>query len=611
MNTPPSHSIAPVQTHEASLAQAFAMLQQNRTADAERACMEVLAKNSRHPGATHLLGLIRKAEGAMPEAERMLRESIALAPGHSEFRTNFGNFLRGLGRLDEAADVYRAALSIEPAHAPARLGLVRTLNDLSQHAAAESECRPLIAARGSDAQAWAALAMTLRDQRRLPEAEAAYRRSLELQPDYAASHHNLASVLIGQDRAAEALVSLQRAEALGLAGAEPAFNRGRALLQLYRLDEAEEAFQGATRIDPGNTDAQLALARLRYMRGDPRFVIDLASSTAARPSDVKLHLLLADVHRRTGDLSAAESVLRDLIDRTGAAPEIRSSLASVLHEMGRLRDAETEALQAAEQRPQDAVIVENLVSILLTRGLPADALPFIEAQRARRPSDQRWLAYEATAARLAGHPRYEELYDYQRFVRVYDLEAPAGWTSMQELNRALVETLTPCHRFATHPFDQSLRHGSQTAHNLLHDQSPAVRGVIGVFHQAVREYRASLGMEEAHPFTSRNRGDMSFAGAWSVQLHRDGFHVNHIHPEGWLSSAYYVAVPSESHDPAERSGWLKFGEPRFPAPGATPALVVQPRPGRLVLFPSYMWHGTTPIRGDEPRVSIAFDISAR
>ena len=29
--------------------------------------------------------------------------------------------------------------------------------------------------------------------------------------------------------------------------------------------------------------------------------------------------------------------------------------------------------------------------------------------------------------------------------------------------------------------------------------------------------------------------------------------------------------------------------------------------GRLVLFPSYMWHGTTPITGDAPRLTIAFD----
>jgi len=84
--------------------------------------------------------------------------------------------------------------------------------------------------------------------------------------------------------------------------------------------------------------------------------------------------------------------------------------------------------------------------------------------------------------------------------------------------------------------------------------------------------------------------------------------VNHLHPEGWLSSAYYVAVPPETTDPHARSGWLKFGEPALPVPGATPAFAVQPLPGRLVLFPSYLWHGTTAIHGTEPRLTLAFDV---
>jgi uncharacterized protein (TIGR02466 family) len=92
-----------------------------------------------------------------------------------------------------------------------------------------------------------------------------------------------------------------------------------------------------------------------------------------------------------------------------------------------------------------------------------------------------------------------------------------------------------------------------------------------------------------------------------VELRRDGFHVNHIHPAGWLSSAYYVAVPQEIDDPKVKSGWIKFGEPRSPVPGVQAEHFVQPRAGRLVLFPSYMWHGTNAIRGDEPRVTVAFD----
>jgi hypothetical protein len=92
-----------------------------------------------------------------------------------------------------------------------------------------------------------------------------------------------------------------------------------------------------------------------------------------------------------------------------------------------------------------------------------------------------------------------------------------------------------------------------------------------------------------------------------VRLRRQGFHVNHIHPEGWISSAYYASVPAEVADQDRRSGWLKFGAPRFAVPGLAPFLEVQPKPGRLVLFPSYLWHGTNPLLDDAPRLSVAFD----
>jgi uncharacterized protein (TIGR02466 family) len=116
-----------------------------------------------------------------------------------------------------------------------------------------------------------------------------------------------------------------------------------------------------------------------------------------------------------------------------------------------------------------------------------------------------------------------------------------------------------------------------------------------------------LGRDPSHPVSARNTGAAVIVDAWSVHLRREGFHVNHLHPEGWISSAYYVDVPEEAADPQLKAGWLKFGEPRFPVPGLTPEKYVQPRAGRLVLFPSYFWHGTNPIHGEHARMTVAFD----
>ena len=449
------------------------------------------------------------------------------------------------------------------------------------------------------------LGLTLAKLQRLPESEAAYRRAIELDPHNKIAHHNLGAVLSQMERPEAALAALQNAGTLGQNSYELAFNRGRALLDLNDVAGAEQEFERAITLKPANVDAQLQLARVRYMLGDPKFARSLADAAGANRDDINLQLLFAEVLWRAGKLSGAEAVLQDLVTRDIGGAHVRSTLASVLHEDGRLKEAEAFAMQAASAAPTDAVVIETLVSVLLSRGRATDAMPFIKTHRALTPDSQAWVAYEATAARLLNHELYPHLYDYERLIRVFDVEAPAGWSSMHELNAALVKTLGDRHLLHNHPLDQSLRNGTQTSRSLLAESDPAIKAILAAFEDPIQEYRRLIGTDAAHPLSARNQGRSSFTGAWSVRLRRLGYHVNHFHPDGWLSSAYYVDVPPEAADPNTRSGWIKFGEPRYEVPGADAARFIQPRPGRLVLFPSYMWHGTTAIQGDAPRLTTA------
>ena len=482
-----------------------------------------------------------------------------------------------------------------------------TLTELRRHDEAESESRRLLAEDDRDAEAWSLLAFVLTNQNRLFEAEVAYRRALDLRPDYALAHHNLGSLLIQLDRAEEAWSALEQARTLGTPDFELLFSRGRTLALLYRLDEAELEFGRAVALRPAHLEAQANLARLRFMRGDPQFASVLADAAAAAPDNLPLQHLLCTLLHRGGQHELAEKRIREVFRTQGARPEFRALLAHALLELGRLEEAETEALEAAAARPGDSEILDTVVTVLLSRGRAVDALPFIRTQREREPELQNWLAHEAIAARLMGRPTYQELFNYEAFVRSWRMDPPPGWSSMRELNAEVMEALRARHRFTSHPLDQSLRNGSQTARNLVTDSHPAIQALLHSFHEPLQMYLREIGGNARHPFTARNLGAAQLTESWSVHLRRGGYHVNHVHPKGWISSAYYVAVPDEVNDAALKSGWLKFGEPRFPVPGADPAYMVQPEPGLLVMFPSYMWHGTNAIHGAEPRTTIAFD----
>jgi Flp pilus assembly protein TadD len=593
---------------DTQLSRATASFSRGELAQAESMCRTVLAAAPNNPAALHLLGLVRARGGDARGGEELLRRSVELDPTEPRLRLNLATFLRRAGRLEEAERVYRRLLQLAPGERGARHGLVLTLDSLGRAREAEIQCRTLVDSDRVNPDGWAALGLVLANQNRLLEAEGAYRQALALNPGNAPLHRRLGTLLAQLERAEEALTVLTRAQSLGARGFELEFARGRALGQLGRLEAAEQAYAAAASLRPRSAETQLNLARVRQARGDPDFTRSLVAAVREAPQDARLQEVLSALLVRAGRGDVAEQLLREQLRlAAGPAPYLRFMLSQVLREAQRLPEAETEALEAATALPDDAAVIENLVSILLSRGRPEEALAFIGTQRARAPAVQAWLAYEATAARLCGTPRYQELYDYERFVRVYELEPPAGFDSVARLNAALLEALIARQRPHTQPLRASLRHGTQTTRNLVMEPDATIQALMRAFEEPLRVYLAAIGSGGDHPFTARNGGAARIASMWSVQLGRGGFHVNHFHNQGWISSAYFVQVPEETRDPELKSGWLKLGEPRFPTPGAGAGCVVQPHAGQLVLFPSYMWHGTNPIRGSQPRTAVSFD----
>ena len=105
----------------------------------------------------------------------------------------------------------------------------------------------------------------------------------------------------------------------------------------------------------------------------------------------------------------------------------------------------------------------------------------------------------------------------------------------------------------------------------------------------------------------RLTGRVRLLGGWSVRLRGQGFHVNHVHPRGWLSSAFYVSLPPEVGVDGD-AGKLTFGVPdQKLGLDLAPRRIITPVAGRLALFPSYAWHGTVPFQSETPRLTAAFD----
>jgi hypothetical protein len=205
---------------------------------------------------------------------------------------------------------------------------------------------------------------------------------------------------------------------------------------------------------------------------------------------------------------------------------------------------------------------------------------------------------------MTGNPLWHWLEGDPRLVGVYDLaDAIPSFD-------ALAERLRTLHVTRHQPLEQSLRGGTQTDGFLFSRTEPEFRALRAAVLDAVRAHVAQLPPPDPkHPQLGRPRTPIRFQGAWSVRLSAGGCHANHFHPEGWFSSAFYVVLPEPDERGPEPAGWLTLGEPQAELGLDLPPLrLIEPRPGRLVLFPSTMWHGTRPFGAGE-RLTVAFDVA--
>jgi tetratricopeptide (TPR) repeat protein len=543
----------------------YAAYQRGAFAEARRSLQRV-----KHPKAVHLLGLVEKADGNLEKALQLLQRAAALDSRDPEVANNLGQTAKQLGRRDLAETQLRRALKL----------------------------------RADFQQAAISLGQLLLDQERYAEAAEIYTTLLDRIPTDIYVRHGLGSAVLGLGQAERAATLFDELINEGIDRPEVRFMRARARLELGQTEAGIDDLQNSHAGDPTVLSLK-ALANCYWMNRDQSAFDKLLDDALANEA---LAVSAAELLRQSGEPRKALAALAKAASLHSLPPAAASIAATAHIDLHEAAQAEALAREAIALIPQDALLRRNLIVSLLMQGKADDAMPFIEELRAREPNDQQWIAYEASALRLMGDERYTRLVDLERFVRPYYLPTPDGFEKLADFNAAFLHSLSRLHRDTTHPLNQSLRDGSQSPRDLTKVDDPVIQAFYRALDGPIRQYMADVGSGSDHPLTARNTGNYRFAGAWSVKLRGGGKHVNHVHPEGWISSSYYVAVPDETTTDENRAGWIKFSEPPFPTTPPSPAEKwVRPEAGMLVLFPSFLWHGTEAIHDGSLRVTAPFD----
>lgn len=379
---------------------------------------------------------------------------------------------------------------------------------------------------------------------RFGEAIACYRKVLSVHPDMALAHNNLGNTLQEQGDLEQAIASYRQAIALKPDYAEAWTNLGNTLEKNGAFEYAVEAFHKALEIRPNYLQAKVNLGVAYHIQGDVEQAIACLEACLA-------------------------------------------------------------------QNPRLLSAAMRLQRIYLEQGLYDKARRCYTHIKAIAPGNQTAIAAEAVCHLEAGDgDRFDYIYRPQSLPRELPFDVPDGYDDLAGFNRALADEIQshPSLKWIHDTHDTSKR---GFVYGLLESPPPAIEAFIAQLDRSLEDFKTDLPEDPGHPFFGRVPAKTT-VNLWATLLNSGGWHPAHFHEHNWLSGVYYVAMPEmTAQQDSEHQGWIEFdGFTHLPGLDGHADRVkqIQPRPGKLVLFPSYLMHGTRPFDSSGLRISVAFDV---
>lgn len=384
-----------------------------------------------------------------------------------------------------------------------------------------------------------------------------------------------------------------------------AFNKLAANMALQSdMQGATQAYQRALQLAPDNVNLLVEFSHFAWAQGFEQpfsHIIDAANREPHRGDLVGATL---DLLLNAEQFALVRVVLDVSMQHLGQDPYFLMFAARTERLCGSIEQA-TKYINLAVKKADKPtpVSIENERGYIALADKDAQtAVKIYRSLQSREPSNQGWWTLYSTALKLLGeNEAYTRLCDYGLvYSRSVFVDKPQSFLS------ELTKSLEDIHANTRHPIGQSLRNGTQTYEDIFDNQLPIIQELKTWILETAQSRVKSITRNNKHPFLRHAGADIDFTGSWSVNLHKGGYHISHFHPQGWLSGVFYVDVPEDVEHGGQ--GWLQFGVAEIDQLSVQEDYAIKPSPGTVVLFPSFMWHGTRAFHNGKRRMTVAFDL---
>ncbi len=224
--------------------------------------------------------------------------------------------------------------------------------------------------------------------------------------------------------------------------------------------------------------------------------------------------------------------------------------------------------------------------------------------------DQRALAYFAIN-KLAQKKQNEvsEFLGVGTLVKEYIFDPAGDYSDIESFNNEFERDIKNHSLLRKEPKGLAARNGYLTD-DLFTDKTKSIILFKKLLMQKINEYIDSLPDDMQHHMLKHKTHEFEIS-SWATWVKGDGFIDKHIHEESWISGAYYCRVPKITDKSLTKQGYFEYGC----IPDDIEITIdkergyIKPVEGKLIIFPSYLYHQTIPHESPDDRISIAFDLT--
>ncbi|KAM4677247.1 protein O-mannosyl-transferase TMTC1 [Discoglossus pictus] len=321
--------------------------------------------------------------------EALFRSGVQTLPHNAKVHYNYANFLKDQNRKDEAINHYKTVLSLYTQH-PSALNNLGTLT--SNATAAEEYYRKALKISPQHSRALFNLGNLLRTQSRDEEAERLLRESLIHGSYFADAYSSLGSLLTDQKRHREAEEIYQEGIKNCPDSSDLQNNYGVFLVDVGSQQKAVSHYLHALRLRPDHHVAMLNLGRLHRSLGQNIEAEKWYKKALQISHDPDVITPLGALYYNTGKYEEALHLYKEAVDTHPSNMQIRLSLVQVLIVMGQPQEAESLALDIADEFDNCLECFRLLSAIYTKEENYPKALEMIDIALQMKPKDPKIIS---------------------------------------------------------------------------------------------------------------------------------------------------------------------------------------------------------------------------